>query len=538
MDKLINIPPPKITLSVIPTQKIYSYGEAISETLFSLRAWDKGDLVTAGINFVRVCRDFPDFIPSLLSLRYLWFQQPHLFDPYELMPQTTPDSPYLCYHVMQPPSSPLDLLEKFGKNFSSDLKQATFLSKAKKLALNKNTTSYGAAETLFADNCHPEADFSDPSICLHLHHIYAHWCDVVLNDKAKSTEIWLKLAEHGCISSMRTVANCFSTGFGFEKDSEKSLQWLCLASEKGHAVAQYELGNYYYKPGPHHSFELSFQNYVKSANNGYSYALGDLLDEEFSQYCSLFEKEIHETSARMGRPYSQSYLGSNLHRKGETVLAFPLLVAAARGGRPVAMFNLSHYFLHSHSLDHPDSLITGIRLLMNYFEMEDTKDERKEVLDYILNSAIKMWTEKKFNDAKYVFEWRLQRKDTNSQVAIKSNEISRNTWIQQSEAFLLLQNPRCNQHSIMNSVPKHLFQPIIELFKPPPFYKRLSQIAESIYPGITLSNYITDYRDTEAGLEDEFILLFLHPQSQEMPISMRYRNSSTCWIFIHCFGVI
>eukprot|EP01107_Rhizomastix_libera_P014806 TRINITY_DN4997_c0_g1_i3.p1 TRINITY_DN4997_c0_g1~~TRINITY_DN4997_c0_g1_i3.p1 ORF type:complete len:429 (+),score=89.77 TRINITY_DN4997_c0_g1_i3:417-1703(+) len=326
---------------------------------------------------------------------------------------------------------------------------------------------------------------------------------------------------------MRTVANCFSTGFGFEKDSEKSLQWLCLASEKGHAVAQYELGNYYYKPGPHHSFELSFQNYVKSANNGYSYALGDLLDEEFSQYCSLFEKEIHETSARMGRPYSQSYLGSNLHRKGETVLAFPLLVAAARGGRPVAMFNLSHYFLHSHSLDHPDSLITGIRLLMNYFEMEDTKDERKEVLDYILNSAIKMWTEKKFNDAKYVFEWRLQRKDTNSQVAIKSNEISRNTWIQQSEAFLLLQNPRCNQHSIMNSVPKHLFQPIIELFKPPPFYKRLSQIAESIYPGITLSNYITDYRDTEAGLEDEFILLFLHPQSQEMPISMRYRNSST-----------
>lgn len=62
-----------------------------------------------------------------------------LFDP-KLMSQTSINSPTLCYHVQPSPSTPEELKEMWGFNFSADLLDQTLLFKAK--AVKPNTTIY------------------------------------------------------------------------------------------------------------------------------------------------------------------------------------------------------------------------------------------------------------------------------------------------------------------------------------------------------------------------------------------------------------
>ena len=99
-------------------------------TIQSFREWDAGHHRSAGLLLVQLCRDFPEFIPALFGLRYLWLERPGLFDP-SLMMHTTINSPTLCFHTSHAPPNPAALKDDWGFKFGADLMEQTLLNKAK-----------------------------------------------------------------------------------------------------------------------------------------------------------------------------------------------------------------------------------------------------------------------------------------------------------------------------------------------------------------------------------------------------------------------
>jgi uncharacterized protein len=173
------------------------------------------------------------------------------------------------------------------------------------------------------------------------------------DDHKLAVQLLNKAAAANDFPAMRLLADCYQSGLGCEKDSEKMIYWLRKAVAGGDIEAVAKLGFCYeYGDGVKPDSKKAFELFKKSADNGLAMAqtkMGEYYaDGKFVKQDIKVAIEWFELAAEQDNPYAIFKLGvfnfEGIGMKKNPRRGTKYFLAAARKGNAHAQFNLALIF--------------------------------------------------------------------------------------------------------------------------------------------------------------------------------------------------
>ncbi|CAG8740646.1 1180_t:CDS:1, partial [Cetraspora pellucida] len=130
-------------------------------------------------------------------------------------------------------------------------------------------------------------------------------------------DLFLNAANKGDTIAQYFVGRCYDRGWNIKKNTEKSIDWYTKAAESGCAVAEYKLGDYYYKC---ENYSKAFELFQSSAEKGNVMAIHALGIFYYKGYGTDVDTDkgfkLFEQAANIGHPTSQYDLAKCYECKG------------------------------------------------------------------------------------------------------------------------------------------------------------------------------------------------------------------------------
>lgn len=164
-------------------------------------------------------------------------------------------------------------------------------------------------------------------------------------DYQTALAIWTELAEKGDAESQNSLGAVYGSGSGVVQNDAESMRWYTLAAQQGHILAQFNLGNAYYRAN---DFSSAFEMFLLAAEGGYmeaQYNVGHM-----SQFGEGTDKNPALTikwftaAAEQGHMWSQNRLARiykfGLGTEKDFAKAFHWYLQGARQGDSDAQLNV------------------------------------------------------------------------------------------------------------------------------------------------------------------------------------------------------
>ncbi|CAG8612500.1 15864_t:CDS:2, partial [Dentiscutata erythropus] len=140
--------------------------------------------------------------------------------------------------------------------------------------------------------------------------LFYSWEIGTKNENVDVFSLFLKAANSNDIFAQYFVGQCYETGWNIRKNMKQAIKWYTKASEGGCTIAEYMLGEYYYKLNKY----KKAINYLKSAaDKGNALAMNTLGICYQKGYGTNVDKvkgfKLFEKAAKEGLPASQYELG-------------------------------------------------------------------------------------------------------------------------------------------------------------------------------------------------------------------------------------